>query len=88
MHFRVITRFVAILILFLGISMVLPMSVSLFYEDGSTSALLISLLISCFIGLIFFLLTKKKQDNPLSHRDGIAIVTLGWIMAGFFGTLP
>jgi trk system potassium uptake protein TrkH len=88
MHFRIITRFIAILILFLGISMVLPLSVSWIEGDGSTRALLVSMLISSFVGLIFFLPAKTKQDTQLTHRDGIAIVTFGWIMAGFIGTLP
>jgi len=88
MHFRIITRFIAILVLFLGISMVLPLSVSLIEGDGSTRALLVSLLISSFVGLIFLLPAKTKQDTQLTHRDGIAIVTFGWIMAGFIGTLP
>ncbi|MFO7737672.1 MAG: TrkH family potassium uptake protein [Desulfatiglandaceae bacterium] len=88
MHFRIITRFIAILVLFLGISMVLPLSVSWIEGDGSTRALLVSMLISSFVGLIFFLPAKTKQDTQLTHRDGIAIVTFGWIMAGFIGTLP
>jgi len=88
MHPKIITRFVAILILFLGISMVLPLLVSLIYDDGSTRALISSTLISSSLGLIFFLLTREKESPHLNHRDGIAIVTLGWIMAGVFGTLP
>jgi len=88
MHFRIITRFIAILVLFLGISMVLPLSVSLIENDGSTRAFLVSLLISSFVGLIFYLPAKTKQDTQLTHRDGIAIVTFGWIMAGLIGTLP
>jgi trk system potassium uptake protein TrkH len=88
MNFRIIIRFVAILILFLGISMSLPLSVSIFYEDGSTRALLFSALISSGTGLVLFLFTRKKEDNLLNHRDGVAIVSVGWIMAGLFGTLP
>ena len=88
MHFRIITRFVAILVLFLGISMVLPLLVSLICEDGSAWAFLFSMLISSCVGIIFFLLTRGKESPHLNHRDGIAIVTLGWIMAGLFGTLP
>jgi len=88
MHPRVITRFVAILVLFLGISMAFPLLVSLFYEDGSARALLISMLISSCFGLTFFLLTREKESPHLNHRDGIAIVTFGWVMAGLFGTLP
>jgi trk system potassium uptake protein TrkH len=88
MHLKIITRFVALLILFLGISMAFPLLVSLIYKDGSATALLISLLISSCFGLIFFLLTREQESPHLNHRDGIAIVTLGWITAGLFGTLP
>ena len=88
MHPRIITRFVAILVLFLGISMALPLLVALIYDDGSTRALLFSMLISSCVGLIFFLLTRGKESPHLNHRDGIAIVTFGWVMAGLFGTLP
>lgn len=88
MHYRIITRFVALLILFLGISMAFPLLVSLIYKDGSTPTLLISMLISSCVGLMFFLLTREKKSPHLTHRDGIAIVTFGWVMAGLSGMLP
>ena len=89
MHLRIITRFIAILILFLGISMTLPLLVSVIYKDGSTWALLLSMLITSCIGLILFVFTKNQKDNNyLGQREGVAIVTLGWVMAGLFGTLP
>ena len=88
MQIRLITRFIAVLILFLGISMALPLLTSLIYKDGSTRPLVLSMLITVFSGLIVFFFTKKQENNVLSHRDGVAIVSLGWIMAGLFGTLP
>lgn len=88
MHFRIIVRFVAIVVLFLGISMILPLAAAWFYGEGSAGSLSISMLISISVGLIFSLLARTKQDAQLAHRDGIAIVTLGWVMAGFVGTLP
>ncbi len=88
MHFRIITRFIALLTFFLGISMSLPLAASFIYHDGSTRALLLSLLITSLAGLLLFVFTKGKKDNHLRHREGVAIVSLGWIMAGLFGTLP
>ena len=88
MHIQIITRFIALLILFLGLSMAVPLLVSFLYKDGSTRPLLLSMIITTLTGLIIFFFTKKHKDNYLSHRDGIAIVSLGWIMAGLFGTLP
>jgi len=88
MHLRVITRFVAILVFSLGISMSAPLLVSLIYGDGSTQALIASMLITSSVGLLLFLFTRNQENNQLNHRDGIAIVSFGWVMAGLFGTLP
>ncbi|MBK5099791.1 MAG: TrkH family potassium uptake protein, partial [Desulfobacteraceae bacterium] len=88
MHFRVITRFIGILTIFLGISMAGPLLVSVMYKDNSTWALLLSALITSSVGLILLISTRNQEDNHLSHRDGVTVVTLGWIMAGLFGTLP
>ena len=88
MHFRAITRFIGILAIFLGISMAGPLLASVMYKDNSTRALLLSALITSSVGLILFISTLNQKENHLNHRDGVAVVTLGWIMAGLFGTLP
>ena len=43
MHPKLILRFIGILFLFLGLSMAIPLTASLIYEEGSTWALLDSL---------------------------------------------
>jgi trk system potassium uptake protein TrkH len=79
---------VAVLVFYLGLSMSLPLVVALYYNDGSALALFISLLVTCGFGGIVFLFTRGHQDFYLSHRDGMAIVTLGWVAAGLAATLP
>jgi trk system potassium uptake protein TrkH len=88
MHFVAVTRFIAILIFFLGISMGAPLLTTIVYGDGGTKALALSMSITTLLGLGLFASTRKQMDNHLSHRDGVAIVTMGWVMAGLFGTLP
>ncbi len=88
MHIQVITRFIAILILFLGLSMVGPLLVSFLFRDESTPAFLLSMAVTFVSGLTLFVGTRQQKDRQLNHRDGVAIVTLGWVMAGLFGTLP
>jgi len=88
MHIRAITRFIAILILFLGACMIGPLVVSFIFRDDSTSAFLVSMALTFAVGLILFVVTRSQEDRPLNHRDGVAIVTFGWVMAGLFGTLP
>jgi trk system potassium uptake protein TrkH len=88
MHWRAIIRFVAVVVLFLGVSMGAPLLVSIACEEAGTWALTVSALLTSAIGLGGFLLTREKETTHLSPRDGIAIVTLGWVMAGLFGALP
>ena len=88
MHVRIITRFIAILILFLGLSMAGPVLVAFLFKDGSINALLVSLIITSLTGIILLVSTRNPESRQLNHRDGVAIVTLGWVMAGLFGTLP
>jgi trk system potassium uptake protein TrkH len=88
MHPQLVLRFIGILIFFLGVSMAGPLLVSLIYKDGSTGAMFYAMLITSGTGLLFFIGTKKDKETPLSHRDGVAIVTFGWVAAGFVGAIP
>ncbi|MBW1704123.1 MAG: TrkH family potassium uptake protein [Deltaproteobacteria bacterium] len=88
MHLRIITRFIAILSFFLGLSMAGPLLVSLIYKDTSAHALFLSMCITTSISIILFIGTRTGHDVHLTHRDGVMVVTLGWVMAGLFGTLP
>ncbi|MFP4087360.1 MAG: TrkH family potassium uptake protein [Desulfobacteraceae bacterium] len=88
MHLQIVLRFIAILVLFLGCSMSGPLLASFLFHDGSTRAILISMAIAILTGLGAFLLIKTPGDQQLNHRDGVAIVTLGWVTAALFGTLP
>jgi len=88
MHVQRVVRFIAILVFFLGASMLLPLGVSLAYKDGSTAALFYSMLSTSGFGLLLFVAARRPGDAQLNHRDGVAIVTLGWLAAGLVGASP
>ena len=88
MNFRLIAYLVAVLLFCIGLSMTAPLGVALYYGDGSAPALLGSLLLTCGVGGGVFFRTRGQEDFYLSHRDGVAIVTLGWLAAGLAATLP
>ena len=88
MNFQIIVRFTGILIFFLGVAMVPPLGVSFLFDDHCTQSLLLATAITCFSGIILFLLTRNQKEKQLNHRDGVTIVTLGWVMAGLVGALP
>jgi trk system potassium uptake protein TrkH len=88
MRSRQIFRVIGILNIFLGLSMLAPLIVSLVYSDGSFFPIFYSFIITSGSGIALFFLIKTADSSSLSQREGMAIVTLGWLSAGFFGALP
>lgn len=67
--------------------MVLPLAVNSIYGEPHARAYFLAIGITAAAGLLLVLLFKKAP-RELSHRDGFAIVALGWLQATFFGALP
>jgi len=88
MRWRFIANIVGILILFLGISMIFPLFFGLYYDDQSIIPLIKSMGITVFAGLLLYFGFRSTKVATISHREGMAIVTIGWIAVGFFGALP
>jgi trk system potassium uptake protein TrkH len=59
---------------------------SIYHRTNDIPALLLSSAISVFAALTMYWFTPKEGD--VSHREGICIVTLGWIVAAALGALP
>ncbi len=89
MNFRFIFNLVSVVVFFLGIAMLPSLGISIYDGDASTSPILLAALITCILGGMGYLLTKNFRRNLyLSHRDGVLIVTFGWVIAGLVATLP
>ena len=77
------------LIACIGLCMLAPIGFSLYYGDGSAWPLLISAAITTGIGLFLYLVCRRHEvKGAISHREGMAITTLGWVAAAVFGGLP
>jgi trk system potassium uptake protein TrkH len=88
MNARLIAYMMAVLVFCLGVFMIIPLTAAFYYGDGSAPAFLISMTVTCALGACVFLITRHRQDLYLSHRDGMVIVTLGWLIAGLIATMP
>nr|MBL0712516.1 TrkH family potassium uptake protein [Desulfobacterales bacterium] len=88
MHWRHVLKVVGVLTLAIGLSMILPLLVELFYQDGSIEPFIkaIAITVAVGIGLIFYF--RGAPTDHVSQREGMAIVALGWTAVGFFGALP
>ena len=88
MRWRYISNIVGLLTFFLGLTMVFPFAVALYYHDVSTFPFLVSMGITIFSGLFIHLLFKGEKVENLTKREGMAIVTLCWVSSCLFGALP
>lgn len=85
-HFSSVIHILGLLLMFLAVAMVLPVSFSLYYGDGDHIALLTSAVVTLISGLLFFRATRFEHD--LRPKEGFAVVTFAWVSLSLFGCLP
>ena len=86
MNIRVVLNVLGALLFFLGLTYILPICFTLYYHDQDLFALTLSGSITIFLGLILHLTNRKFSD--IRAREGIAIVSLGWIVSAAAGAMP
>jgi trk system potassium uptake protein TrkH len=87
-NLRVTINLVGILNLFLALAMVAPLAVSLIYKDGTAQIFLESIGLTVAISLVLIWACRRNFHDDVRHREGMAVVALGWFSAGLFGALP
>lgn len=90
MRWHYVLYVIAILVLFLGLFMLLPLAVGIIYEEADLAPYLKSMAITLAVGGAVFagLRRKSARNDFVSQREGMGIVALGWIAVGVFGALP
>jgi trk system potassium uptake protein len=81
-----ISRVLGFLLLLTASFLLLPMIVDFIYKEGDWSFFLISALITAVTGSGLMFLGRGAKE--LRHREGFAIVSLGWTLIGIAGALP
>ncbi len=86
-NLRVIFNILGLLLLIEGISMLLPVGVSLYYGEGDALALAAPAALAIALGALAWLLTQRG-DKTITKREGYIIVSLVWVVFSLFGALP
>ncbi len=87
MQFRFLFHALSLLIIITGTSMVLPLLTAFIYAEADRDAFLFSLIISLAAGGLLYFFTREP-NREITHKEGFAIVGLGWIVVALFGSLP
>lgn len=86
MHFPTILRVLGTLLMLFSLSMLPPIMVALWYEDGAEMAFIWAFIITLGTGLLLRLFSGANQT--LKIRDGFLVVVLFWAVLSLFGALP
>ena len=77
MRWQFIANIIGILLVFLGLSMVVPLLVSIHYHDLAQDNFIQSIGITMAAGLILIILSKKQGDDYyINQKEGMAAVAL------------
>lgn len=80
-------RVLGLLLMLFSLTMLVPLFVSIIYEDGEHLNFIFSLLLTFGGGVLIWLPTARSKRD-LSTRDGFLITSLFWTVLGIFGSLP
>lgn len=102
--FLVLMQIIGVLLAIVGVTLTLPLMVSLYFkETASTKAFLIPLIFSLvffiLVSLFSYLCNKHHKDLGYKHREGkrskalstkntYIVVSLSWILTSLFGAVP
>ncbi|MDX9872075.1 MAG: TrkH family potassium uptake protein [Clostridia bacterium] len=86
MNYRNIIAIMGVMLIIVGISMIFPAVWSLYYGEDDWSAFLLSSAITVSAGLLAHKATGLRGE--VQHKEAIAVLTLSWIAASAFGSLP
>ncbi|MBN2208043.1 MAG: TrkH family potassium uptake protein [Candidatus Coatesbacteria bacterium] len=88
MRWRFVLSTVGVLVLFLGLTMICPLLVGLYYRDRSVIPVSASMGATIIAGALIYACFRGERVEHISQREGMAIVAIGWTAAGLFGALP
>jgi trk system potassium uptake protein TrkH len=86
MRLNVVINALGYLLIILGGAMLLPLLWALYYNGPDIKAFIITSFITIITGLILLKLTPPTEG--IRTREGFAIVSLGWLVASLFGSIP
>lgn len=86
-HFGVIFRILGMLLMLFSLSYLVPIAVSLAYQDGEVATFVYSLLITLTLGAVIWL-PYSRNSHEMRSRDGFLITVCFWVVLGLVGSIP
>ena len=87
MRFFTISRIIGLFLIIFSITLLAPMLLSLWYNDGEFLHFLLSLLVSAAVGGLMYLPAYHSRRD-LRVRDGFLVVALFWVLLSMMAAVP
>lgn len=87
MNLPVVQRIFGLLLMLFSLTMLPPMAVGLYYQDGNWQPFLDAFVALAILGALVWW-PVRKQQRELRLRDGFLVVALFWIVLGVAGAAP
>lgn len=71
----------------IGIAMLTCIPWSLFYQESDAAVIALAAIITIASGLFFSFFYGHREEG-INYKEGFCVVTLGWVFASLFGSLP
>lgn len=86
MNLPIIIKVIGRLLLIEALALSLPLLVAMYYGDGDTGAFVATIVICVVIGFLCSIIPSK--NHSIKIKEGLAVVTFGWLAFSVFGALP
>lgn len=83
---EVILNYIGKILIIIGIAMLTAVIWAVYFDEDVLKSILLGALITIFSGLLLSFIYRHNYE--INYREGFAIVSLGWLFASLFGSLP
>jgi len=87
LNYKIIIYIMGLLLVFNGGFMSISAFLSAFYKESEATELLAASLVAIALGALLMVLTREHLKE-LGKKEGYLIVTMGWLIMAFAGTMP
>ena len=87
MQLKVVQRILGLLLMLFSLTMLPPMLVSLWYDDGALAPFFVAFSVTLATGALCWWPARNAWAE-LRLRDGFVVVVMFWTVLGLFGALP
>ncbi len=86
MNFKAIFNLIGTLIFFLGLLMLIPAGISIYFNEGVADVFIICTALTSLLGFLTRILSGGEEK--ITRKECFVVVTLSWISATIIGSLP